>query len=93
MDKDLKENLKRTTTWLRVLYMLLFTLFYTVAEIVLGAVVIIQIFFVLIKGDPNERLLTFGSQLSKYVYQIFMYLTYNSEEKPYPFSDWPTGDK
>ncbi len=92
MDKELKENLKRGATWVRVLYMLLLAIFYMVAETVLCAVVIIQVFFTLIKGTPNERLLDFGAALSKYVYQVLMYLTYNSEEKPYPFSDWPEGD-
>ncbi|OAD23647.1 hypothetical protein THIOM_000515, partial [Candidatus Thiomargarita nelsonii] len=28
--------------------------------------------------------------LSIYIHQILLYLTYNSEEKPFPFSSWPT---
>ena len=92
MDEELKENLKSKTTWTRVLYMLLFALLDTVAETVLVAVVLIQILITIFTGSPHDRLLAFGAALSKYVYLVLMYLTYNSEEKPYPFSDWPAGD-
>jgi hypothetical protein len=46
---------------------------------------------VLFTGDTNERLLTLGQNLSTYVYQITLFLTFNSDEHPYPFGDWPDG--
>ena len=39
--------------------------------------------------QTNDRLLRFGGELSDFLYQIFLYLTFNSEEKPFPFADWP----
>jgi hypothetical protein len=90
MAPDLKENLSNTTTWGRALFMILFAIIYSVAEVVIGAVVVIQFFFVLFSGATNHRLLRFGSELSRFIYQVFLYLTYNREDKPFPFADWPS---
>lgn len=92
MDTELKSNLSSKQTWMRGLYMLLFVVIYHVAEVVIGAVVVLQFLFSLITGQTNLRLLQFGHSLSRYVYQIFSYLTFNSEEKPFPFADWPASD-
>ena len=79
----------RRDTWFRLLFVILFTLIYGVAEVVLVAVVAIQFGFVLITGDRNQVLLVFGASLSKFIYQILQFVTFNSEVKPFPFSSWP----
>ncbi len=86
---EIVENLTRGQTWLRGLFMLLFVLIYGITEILVAAVAVLLFFFVLISGKQNERLRDFGSSLSTYVYQIMSYWTYNSEERPFPFSEWP----
>ncbi|MGV6818496.1 MAG: DUF4389 domain-containing protein [Thiotrichales bacterium] len=84
-----QSTLKDRATWKRILYMLLFAFIYSIAEIVVTAVVVLQILFRLFTGQPNDRLLAFGRQVSDYIYQILMFLTFNAEEKPFPFSNWP----
>ena len=79
-----------SSQWVRLLYMVLFAVLYKVAEFVMWAVVVFQVIVTLVAGGPNERVLRFGKQLSVYVYCLWAYLTYNSEKKPFPFSDWPT---
>jgi hypothetical protein len=91
MRDEVKQNLRNRTTWWRVLYMLLFTVFYCVARIVIATVILFQLFSVLVTGATNERLLMLGQNLSTYVYQIMLFLTFNSDDKPYPFGDWPNG--
>ncbi|HLB80083.1 MAG TPA: DUF4389 domain-containing protein, partial [Dongiaceae bacterium] len=76
--------------WARGLFMLLFVVIYGVLEVVLSAVVIFQFVTTLVARGPNERLLELGRSLSDYVYAILLFLTYNSDEKPYPFAAWPT---
>ena len=76
-------------TWLRGLFMLLFVLIYGITEVIVTAVVILQFLFVLFTGDQNPRLKEFGAYLSEYIYGILTYWTYNSEERPFPFSPWP----
>ena len=91
MSDEFKANLKERGTWLRGLYMLLFAIFYTVAEVVVTAVVIFQFLLALFTGRSNERLLKLGQSLSTYVYQILQFLTFNSDYHPYPFGAWPKG--
>lgn len=90
MDPELKKNLSNTRTWGRALFMLLFGIIYSVAEVVLLTVTVIQFCFVLITRKTNARLLRFGKELSTFIYQVFKYLTFNSHGKPFPFDDWPS---
>jgi hypothetical protein len=85
-----KSHLKNRETWLRALYMALFAFIYSFAEFVLAGTVILQFGFVLISGKKNTQLLAFGQNLSTFLYQVFLYLTYNTEDKPFPFAAWPT---
>ncbi len=91
MTDELKEHVKDSSVWVRLLFMLLFALLYWAAEAVLAVVVLFQFFSVLFTGKKNAQVLTLGAQLSTYAYQVFRYLTYNSEEKPFPLGDWPSG--
>ena len=92
MDEQLKQHLTARDTWLRGFYIVLFTVIYTVAEIILVAVVVFQFLATLITGARNERLVTLGQSLSTFVYQILRYVTFNSDIRPYPFSAWPKGE-
>jgi hypothetical protein len=91
MSGELKAHLKERKTWLRGLYMLLFAIFYSVAEIVITVVVLFQFLLALFTGRTNERLLKLGQSLGTYIYQILQFLTFNSDYQPYPFGAWPKG--
>lgn len=73
----------------RLLYMLLFIICYNIAEIVLVAVVVIQLLHQLVLREPNQNLLNFSAELSRYIYLVLQFLCFNSDEKPFPMSDWP----
>jgi D-alanyl-lipoteichoic acid acyltransferase DltB (MBOAT superfamily) len=90
--KGFIENLGNGQTWLRGIFMLLFVLIYSVTEVIVLVVVVLQFLFVLFSGQQNTRLREFGEGLSVFVYQIMSYWTYNSEEKPFPFAQWPGGE-
>jgi hypothetical protein len=81
------------SVWRRGLMMLIFAFCLGIAKFVMGAVVIFQFLNVLFTGQTNGNLLTFGHQLSRYQYQIMLFLTYNSEEQPFPVGVWPSEDK
>lgn len=87
--KRFVENLTNGQTWLRGIFMLLFALIYSVTEVIVFVVVILQFFFVLFTGELNHRLREFGDSLSIFVYQIVCYWTYNAEDRPFPFAQWP----
>jgi hypothetical protein len=92
MSNDVKHNLKSHSTWKRGLYMVLYIIFSRIAEVVLGVVVLFQFLLKLFTGETNDRLLKLGQGLSTYLYQVFQFLTYNSEYLPYPFGAWPKGE-
>ena len=89
LDEPSSESPTRRETWFRLLFLLLFVVIYGVAEVVLGAIVIIQFGFKLITHETNQKLLDFTTGLNKYFYEILQFMTFNSSEKPFPFSDWP----
>jgi hypothetical protein len=92
MSGEVKENIKKQSTWIRGLYMLLFAIFYSVAEIVLFATVIFQFLLKLFTGETNPRLQKLGQCIGTYIYQIIQYLTFNSDYEVYPFGAWPKGE-
>ena len=92
MSDEIKENLKQQSTWKRGLYMLLFALFYSIAEFVLFAVVVFQFLLVLFTGENNTRLMKLGQSIATYIFQVIQYLTFNSDYQAYPFGAWPKGE-
>lgn len=93
MQKDeFKKHVTAKSTWLHGFFILLFAVIYSLAKILVVAVVVFQFLATLITGKRNERLLEFGQSLSTFMYQILCYLTFNSDEKPYPFGEWPKGE-
>ncbi|HLA74582.1 MAG TPA: DUF4389 domain-containing protein [Gammaproteobacteria bacterium] len=91
-NKSLKSNVKARSTWLRLFFMIVVVLLYGVSRIVVGAVVALQFFYVLFTGETNKRLEQLGQALATYTYQIIRYLTFITEERPFPFdADWPNG--
>lgn len=94
MNNDqIKSNLQSSKHWLRLIFMLLFSAVLQIASIVMWVLVILQFLFSLITGSDNTNLRKFGYSLSVYIFHIFKFLTYSSEEKPFPFADWPQADE
>jgi len=91
MQPELKQHLSATDTWMRGLYILLFAVMLAITRVVLWAVVVLQFLFTLFTGDPNVRLQTFGLSLAAFIYQAVVYITFNSDDRPFPFSPWPEG--
>lgn len=89
MNEDTKANLLNGDTWIRLLYMVLFALLLGLARLVILCVALLQFVLVLITGKPNQQLLELGQGTAKWAFQAFLFITYNSDVKPFPFADWP----
>ncbi len=85
-----QQDSQRESILLRILWMLVFTCAWKIAELVLAVVVVLQLGYRLFYTAPSASLLSFGDSLSQYVAQIGRFGTFNSDEKPWPFADWPT---
>ena len=82
-------SLTNVNTWIRLAYMVLFALLVMAARLLVSIVVILQFALVLVFGRDNENLRNLGQGLGKWVYQAIMFLTFNSNDKPFPFDEWP----
>ncbi len=88
MDKEINDNLKKISTWKRIFFMMVFTVIVGLVRILLWAIILLQVASTLLTGKPNQNILSFGSKLSAYLYHILLFLTYNTDKLPFPFSDW-----
>tara|TARA_A100001037_G_scaffold6171_1_gene6213 strand:- start:19933 stop:20331 length:399 start_codon:yes stop_codon:yes gene_type:complete len=89
MEDQMKQRLTRRDVWVRLLYIVIFAIAWSIAEAVIGLVTLLQFLIVLLTGSANENLLRLGANLSAYAQQVFRYITFNTEEQPFPISDWP----
>ncbi len=88
MERDINENIKKISTWKRIFFMLVFSVIVGLVRILLWTIVLFQVAFALLTGSPNQNILDFGRKLSAYLYHILLFLTYNTDSLPFPFSDW-----
>lgn len=90
MKEEIKQRLQKNETWMRALYMLFFIFIYGFAKFMIILVMLFQFFSIVLSGNTNTQLLKFSQNLATYVYQIITFLTFNSEQRPFPFSAWPS---
>ena len=88
--ESLKENFVQQGKWLRLLWMIGFSFIYSISLWVLWLIVTVQFLFVLLTNSPNENILRAASGFRNYMVQILDFITYRSEDKPFPFSDFPS---
>lgn len=88
-EEELKKNVSDKDTWQRFIYMLVFAVAFYLASGLLFAIATLQFLAKLFSGKVLDGLLSFGINLATYLGQIAQYLSYTSNEKPFPFSDFP----
>ena len=90
MNEDPVTGLAKRNIWLRGLLMILMGLVYQLAGTVLFFTAIIQFLFALVSDAPNVRLAEFGLSLGRFQSQIANFVSFASEDLPFPFADWPS---
>jgi hypothetical protein len=89
MNGSTKKNVTRRRIWARLFFMIVLSLAFNVAELITFVVVAFQFLASLFTGEPNDQLTRFGRNLARYLQQITVFLTFATEEKPFPFTPWP----
>lgn len=90
--KPIEENLKSRATWTRLLYMVICCFLVSLASFVGTFVVVLGFLWVLFSGEVNRQIQQVGQSLAAYIYEIIRYLTFNTEERPFPLgNEWPSG--
>lgn len=88
MEEELQDNLKQLSTWKRIGFILIFAVIAGVVRTLIWVVVLLQIAATLITGNTNQHILGFGQKLATYLYHIMLFMTFNTDQVPFPFSDW-----
>lgn len=85
----LRDNLKNVETWRRGVPMLvLFLAFYSLVQPILIAIMLVQFIAQLVFQKRLENLYAFSVDLANYSRNLWLFLTYNSDQKIFPFADW-----
>ena len=79
----------QTSRWGRLIPMLVLIVCFGLAETALYIIAIIQFIWAAVNGKPNEQLTEFGASLAEWMSQDAKYLSYVTEEKPFPWAKWP----
>ena len=75
---------------LRLFYAIGFFVVYRLLDVVVIIITVVQFLHQLFIGEPHADLTVFGRNLAAYIAQIANYLFWSSDDKPFPFSDWPS---
>ncbi|WP_395373205.1 DUF4389 domain-containing protein [Marinicella sp. W31] len=78
---------------IRIFMALLFSLIGWLTLWVFGAVVLIQAIFMIVTGEQNKNLKSFAGEIGKYLGSIVKYVSFQTDEKPFPFQSWDSEDK
>jgi hypothetical protein len=89
MPSTVREHASQRSTWLRLLYMLLYGLIFNILQVIIMLTVVVQFISKLLTGNTYGRLDRFGDSLGAYVHEIIRFLTFASETMPFPFGPWP----
>ncbi len=90
--KPVEENLKSRATWTRLLFMVICCILISIASFVGSFVVVLGFLWVLVTGNVNPQIRQVGQSIAAYVYENIRFLTFNTEDRPFPLgSDWPSG--
>jgi len=92
LNEDLVEETGGRNLWIRGLFMGVVMVVLHVCGTVLFVVTAIQFVVMLLGDTPNPRLVSFGRSLGGYLQQSANFLVFATDDMPFPFSDWPSGD-
>ncbi|MEC8994823.1 MAG: DUF4389 domain-containing protein [Pseudomonadota bacterium] len=84
-------NLKQGSAWVRVILMIAFAVvLYVIIPAIVLVLMLTQTLFVFITGDSNDNLRVLGTALSRYIFEVLQFLSYASDNRPFPFSAFPS---
>lgn len=78
--------------WIRGLLMILLAVAFQLAASLLAFIAVLQLVLAAATGAPNIRLQHLGRSLGRYLAQIADFESFGSEELPFPFNAWPSGN-
>ncbi len=88
-EENLKKNVQDKDTWLRFVYLVVFGVAFYLSILLTFATSIFQFLTKLFSGSSFAGLSEFGDNLASYQAQVTRFLTFASDDKPFPFAPFP----
>jgi len=89
----IEEHIKSRSTWQRLVFMVVLYLLATIASAVGSFIILLGFLWVLFTGETNRQLQRAGQVIAAYIYEIIRYLSYNTNDRPFPFDkDLPAAE-
>ncbi len=85
----LSENIKEPSIWVNFFLKVIYLIFLNFIIPFFGFITLLQFLFSLGSKKPNDNLISFSKKISIYIYQIINFITYSSDERPWPFNSFP----
>ncbi len=88
--QDIEHAPAAENRWLRGLWMLIFIIFFGIAETLLGILALVQFIWLIATGGPNRALRDFGAALGHWMQDVARFQCCASDDKPFPWGKWPS---
>lgn len=86
-----ESDVGKSPFWPRAAFMVAFAILFAIAETVMLLVAVLQALWLAFAKAPNPRIKAFGASLAAWLAQAGRYQACATEEKPFPWADWPKG--
>ena len=83
------ERSDRQKAWIRGVFMVFFLIAFGIAQGLLALTAVVQFLSILIAGNPNTFLTSFGRSLGRWLDQTAQFQSAASDERPFPWAPWP----
>lgn len=88
-EPDVNAGAQAEPAIMRLVYTALFYVVFALSRFAVLLIAVGQSLHVLMTGSQQADLQKFARNLNVYIRQLVQYVTWTSERKPFPFSDWP----
>lgn len=92
MNAPTLNNQITTNAFKRLLFMALLFALFGLVRLLLWAVVVIQLLTHIFTGKVTRFGLRWGGALSSWIYQAMLFMSYNTEQMPFPFKAFSPED-
>jgi hypothetical protein len=72
--------------FVRLLYIVSYVIILGIVRFILWGVLLVQMVLHLFGASPSPSAQRVGQNVADYIYRIWLYLSYNTDEKPFPFN-------
>jgi hypothetical protein len=86
---ELKKHVSDKDTWLRFVYIVVLWVAFYLTALIAFAITVFQFLAKLFSGAAYIGLKSFGANIALYQAQITRFVTYATDEKPFPFAPFP----